>query len=80
MERDDLVDRDNVTSVNGDVLSAFLHAAEDAGDEARVESYVCSFISKQPKNSIIFSSTQENERSTNLRSTLHKPTVFAGVP
>lgn len=29
-----------------------------AGDDARVESYVCSFISKQPKNSITFSSKQ----------------------
>lgn len=50
-----------------------------AGDEARVESYVCSFISKQPKNSITFSSKQANGWSTHLRLTLHNPTPFAGV-
>lgn len=50
-----------------------------AGDEARVESYVCSFISKQPENSITSSSKQANGQSTHLLLTLHNPTLFAGV-
>lgn len=41
-----------------------------AGDEARVKSYVCSFISKQAENSITFSSKQANGRSTHLCLTL----------
>lgn len=41
-----------------------------AGDEARVKSYVCSFISKQAENSITFSSKQANGRSTHLRLSL----------
>lgn len=50
-----------------------------AGDEARVESYVGSFISKQPENRITFSSKQANGRSTHLRLTLLNPTLFVGV-
>lgn len=50
-----------------------------AGDEARVESYVCSFINKQPENSIPFGSKQANGWSTNLHLTLHNATLFARV-
>lgn len=50
-----------------------------AGDESRVESYVGSFISKQPENRITFSSKQANRRSTHLPLTLPNPTLFVGV-